>query len=859
MHPPETAVRQSGRDASPPSDSDSSSDSGGGGDAQPTQWLATTRERRSTAGNRMKSMLANEEPDSDLELLFAEDENDQGFSDAHEHASDVQMDSSDDDEDDNNANPDHLDGEEELERRAKEQRTANRKRKARDAIPSKFRKKVRIDPATPAAPSPRPKKKSERSSWLPSPADLPTRSSSRKTTRISKEHLHQQMVEREARRLKQLALMQKKAVKLEALKKPPMSQAERLTEAALVEKRNSKSLNRWEEAEKQREEDRRARLAALNNRTLNGPVITFWSGVREWKDALGQHVTLVEAKPKKKRERADKGSKATEMGQAGGGANADKNANAPGGCAPNSDDKAVTAQDATPPQKPDAERDRRPAEKGPVTDAMKTPSSKQEGQGPTNGRPMNTETHAPTSQPPPNALKQEETGRLMAMPAPLPLSAPFGGLAAPLSSSLGGLATPPCAVSRPPDARPSVLAAPVLAPPLGMDMDAGRRPANALKSGVLAPPDTSQHHAPPPSPAVQSRPPERPVASTAPSAEPKPSREAQSQSQTTSVEATPACKSVSPGPGGLGLASGPEPARGSTTTARNAIIFQSFDQNAIRDKSVQTQILLGRKMTKLSSTARSWRARAAFTRLLTRLVFLRRADAHRPLRHHRPPRPLSRPQDGPPLLQRLGLPRDPAPARRRLPLEPPPRRLGRQRLPSRPRRARPLPLPGARRGAEGEDGGQGKGEGQGGQDAAVGGRAGVRKDDRRCGRDPRGRGCPRSQAGGHGANRRVKRHRGDRAARATSGVVMSAGRRAWVDIDIIPDHAAGVDWRMHVHTQTGQLRAACTSRAKTKERRLATGGEMSKTSLTLFPMTGIGRGYRHMSAHHLPHKVTQEL
>ncbi|KAJ3509585.1 hypothetical protein NM208_g15649 [Fusarium decemcellulare] len=139
------------------SDSDSDSDTEVGKDVgrrsndsdsqtnneQKIEWLATTRKRRSTAGNRMKSMLANEEPDSDLELLFAEDENDQGFSDVDENASDVHMDSSDD-EDDNDNNQDDLEGEKELERQAKERRIAQRKRKAQEAIPAKFRKKVQI-------------------------------------------------------------------------------------------------------------------------------------------------------------------------------------------------------------------------------------------------------------------------------------------------------------------------------------------------------------------------------------------------------------------------------------------------------------------------------------------------------------------------------------------------------------------------------------------------------------------------------------------------------------------------------------------------------------------------------------------
>lgn len=278
------------------------------------EWLATGRSKRSTAGNRMKSMLANEEPadaDSDLELLFQEDDDDAGFTDkGDDDASDAQMESSDD-EDENAAQADDLEGEKELERQAREKKAAVRKRKAQEAIPAKFRKKVRIDhpqdAASTVAPQPpkaRHKKKSERTSWLPTATEMPTRASERKTTKLSKEQLHQQMVEREARRKKQLEIMEKKAKRMEALKKPPMTQAERLKEAELVEKRNAKSLNRWEEAEKQREEERRAKLAALNNRRLEGPVVTFWSGIVDLSEVQLKHVgkmVSMEEKPKRKR------------------------------------------------------------------------------------------------------------------------------------------------------------------------------------------------------------------------------------------------------------------------------------------------------------------------------------------------------------------------------------------------------------------------------------------------------------------------------------------------------------------------------------------------------------------------------
>jgi vacuolar protein sorting-associated protein 72 len=318
--------------------SDTSSDSGlDSSSEEQVEWLATGRAKRSTAGNRMASMLANEEratgaadgaDDSDLELLFAEGDDDVEFADENQDdGSDAHMDSSSSDEDDNEA-ADNLAGEKELERQAREKRTAARKRKAQEAIPMKFRKKTRTkgphedgtsdhgskDGAgtptmiAPPAPAPRPKKKSERLSWLPTAAEKPTRASERATTKISKEQLHQQMVEREARRKKQLEIQERKAKKLALLKKPPLTQAERLAEAAIVEKRNSKSLNRWEEAEKQREEERLAKLAALNNRKLSGPVVTFWSGIQaveEGASGEAKHAGLMvsmEEKPRKKRE-----------------------------------------------------------------------------------------------------------------------------------------------------------------------------------------------------------------------------------------------------------------------------------------------------------------------------------------------------------------------------------------------------------------------------------------------------------------------------------------------------------------------------------------------------------------------------
>ncbi|KAK2594544.1 hypothetical protein QQS21_007763 [Conoideocrella luteorostrata] len=675
----------------PPSDLDSSSDSGS--PTQQTEWLATTRKRRSTAGNRMKSILANEEPDSDLELLFAEDENDQGFSDMEEDGSDVQMDSSSSSsEDEDNSNANDLEGEKELERQHKAKRAAQRKRKAQEAVPAKFRKKVRINPTTTAspAPTPRPKKKSERTSWLPSAADLPTRASSRKTTRLSKEQLHQQMAEREARRLKQLVQMEKKAARLEAMKKPPMTQEERLAEAAIVEKRNSKSLNRWEEAEKQREEERKARLAALNQRTLKGPVITFWSGKGQWDDielrSLRSYVTEVEDKPKKKREKIDKGAakgkikikdgnkeqdgeKAdtgnenpkvaeTDNGQIEvhipvGGAG-EHRAQRPTKLSPavnvRSSDVGVTEHNTADKIPTDRENEhletktipepqplanKSVSTEGPPTAETQVPSEQQEAKSHSNSNDNSGQSEglyntninmsstvkavegtdqqeAISSQLPTPLPADDESHLTAAIPkSPTSISLPShsqSGLAAPPPpppSFLSPLAVP-SGLSRLPDPKlSSVLVAPVLAPPPRTDME-DSSPSDISDSYVLATPSVIQlpHLAPGAisvtehSRVSQSEPaaPQRVIIpmdidlKTAPSTQ-FPQNDTAASSKDESQRESTAPKAS-------------EPPRDMNAT-RNGIIYQNFNEFAIRDKTIQTQILFGRKMTKLAKPSQA--------------------------------------------------------------------------------------------------------------------------------------------------------------------------------------------------------------------------------------------------------------
>lgn len=678
------------------------------------EWLATGRSKRSTAGNRMKSMLANEEPadaDSDLELLFQEDDDDAGFTDKGEDdASDEQMESSDD-EDNNAAQVDDLEGEKELECEAREKKAAARKRKAQEAIPAKFRKKVRINhpqdaPSTtaPPPPKPRPKKKSERTSWLPTAADMPTRASERKTTRLSKEQLHQQMVEREARRKKQLEVMEKKAKRMEALKKPPMTQAERLKEAELVEKRNSKSLNRWEEAEKQREEERRAKLAALNNRRLEGPVVTFWSGIVDLSEVQLKHVgkmVSMEEKPKRKRPStaataATATPKAETPSDTAQGTHATKSAaNTPPGTVTPKDRNTEnpkgpeTSEAETAPTKPIAATEptslpppavsSTPASDVPslTTDA---PARSAEASGPgtgiSNAAPEASKSVSSESQPTlekPSLLSGDQAHPLQTLKADPPMVA----LASTVSASVNPSTTapnqtvpgtsasttpagpptpvkiePPTSKSLPlalrPDigprfmpppnphfAQPSPTPPSVLAPPAGMTNGSmpvlgyasthvprsvlpptkigspvptllGRSPAsNTPKPHALSasksPTASPSPFQPPPQPqssfhtTATFQPIIPPIAPSNSAKTPKKKTNEQAAPQKTSNKTLSSRKSVVPPE-----PPEPEPPLEGKVT-RSCIILQNFDDEAVKKPEIQTQILFGRKMTKLAS------------------------------------------------------------------------------------------------------------------------------------------------------------------------------------------------------------------------------------------------------------------
>lgn len=284
-------------------DRSSTEPSDDGEETEPIVSLVAGKERRQTAGNRLSSLLQ-QEGDDELELLFAEDEaeEDNDFeAEGDDDGSDAHLDSSSDEEDQGHGKgDDELEGEKELQQQ--ERAEARKKRKAKGPLQraAPAAKRVRQAPAAlikatsstsaPATPGPRPKKKSERASWLPTPDDGPTRSSTRKQTIQNRVVVHERMKERETLRVKTLEVMTAAEKRKQEERQKPLTQEERLHEAAKQETRNAKTLNRWEASEKKKRAEQKAKLEALQNRKLEGPVITWWSGLSRWVDGKVEEV-----------------------------------------------------------------------------------------------------------------------------------------------------------------------------------------------------------------------------------------------------------------------------------------------------------------------------------------------------------------------------------------------------------------------------------------------------------------------------------------------------------------------------------------------------------------------------------------
>lgn len=274
---------ESSRDESETSDNEESEPEA------PVDLMVTTRERRTNAGNRMATLLAKSAEEEEWGEEWEEAPNEEEFQgDDINEQEDYNMDSSSSEEE--GGDDDDETGERELRRAERQEKSKKRK-----AVTNPFaarvaavaRKKAKLDDPhaqSPTNAAPRPKKKSERASWLPTEEDGPTRTSLRKQTVANKEATLTKLKEKDRRRDDTLAMMKAAEARKEKDAPKPLSQAERLAEAARNERINKKTLHRWEEAEEARAAERQAKIDALKNRQMEGPFIRYYSGPGIWVD-----------------------------------------------------------------------------------------------------------------------------------------------------------------------------------------------------------------------------------------------------------------------------------------------------------------------------------------------------------------------------------------------------------------------------------------------------------------------------------------------------------------------------------------------------------------------------------------------
>ena len=264
----------------------------------PEETLIHGRARRTNAGNRMSILLqAYDAEDVQNDLLADEEEDHRDY--VMSDASDVELESTDESDDDGppkEGEEEKLDGEKEIQR---QERVAakQQKRKAQDLLkmPRVVKKVKMADDGSAttktttttvtgggATAATRPRKKSERTSWMPTAEDAPTRQSLRKSTVQNKEQTEVKLKESHLRSQKAQELMRIAADKKAADAVPALTQADRVARALQTEKENSKSLNRWVQVEEERREVQRKRMEALRNRQIDGPVVRYWSGSVIW-------------------------------------------------------------------------------------------------------------------------------------------------------------------------------------------------------------------------------------------------------------------------------------------------------------------------------------------------------------------------------------------------------------------------------------------------------------------------------------------------------------------------------------------------------------------------------------------------
>jgi vacuolar protein sorting-associated protein 72 len=269
--------------------SDGSSDS----EDLETTGLIATRQKRATAGNLYATLRANLDDEELQKELLAEDEGDAGDYEGSDAGDDDEAFESSSDEEDagppQEGIPEDLEGEKALKRQ--ERSEAKKKRKVHEArlkLPA-WRKQVkRVKLADDVKTEDgsgveKPKKRSERSNWLPTAADAPMRQSRRSLAVANREVVHANLKQSAVRsenqkRIIKNALEREKKEKITA----SLTQEERLKKCEKIERETAREFGRWEREEAERQRLREEALAAKRRRGIDGPVVRVWSGSVLW-------------------------------------------------------------------------------------------------------------------------------------------------------------------------------------------------------------------------------------------------------------------------------------------------------------------------------------------------------------------------------------------------------------------------------------------------------------------------------------------------------------------------------------------------------------------------------------------------
>ena len=259
-----------------------------------TNGLIATRGRRSTAGNLYATLRANLDDEDLQKELLAEDEDDAGSYEgsAKDGDDDESLESSSEEED---AGPpkqgeDDLTGEKELQK--VERAEARQKRKTQDArikVPALQKKRVKLAhdvKAEDGSASERPRKRSDRTNWLPSATHAPIRQSGRALAVANREIIHANLKQSAERSEKQRRVM-KNAAERDRGRRGRMShlsREERLQRCQAVEQETQEQMGMWERKEAERKRLQEEALARRRAKGIEGPFVRYWSGSVVWQD-----------------------------------------------------------------------------------------------------------------------------------------------------------------------------------------------------------------------------------------------------------------------------------------------------------------------------------------------------------------------------------------------------------------------------------------------------------------------------------------------------------------------------------------------------------------------------------------------